>query len=400
MGRWIKRSLYIAAGLALVAGLVYAFRPQPVPVDAERVKRGPLLVTVDEDGRTRIRDRYVVSSPLAGRLSRIQLKPGDAVKTAKTTLALIEPADPSLLDARARAEAQARAHAAQAAIGQAKSNLQRATAALEAAQSDYRRDQALVEKRSISQDEFEKTQLQLRTQVEDARSAEHAVQISQYELELAQAALLRTDPQAETSGEAWRMEILSPINGRVLRVMQESAGIVSAGTALIELGDPQDLEVVVDVLSSDAVKISAGNRVLLEHWGGPRPLEGRVRLVEPSGFTKISALGVEEQRVNVIIDFVAPPAERPSLGDAYRVEARVIVDETQDALKVPNSATFRASDEWAVFVIIDGRAVVRTVKLGQRNEHEAEVLEGLKEGDIVIVHPSDKVTAGVAVEPR
>jgi len=400
LGRWIGRILYIAAGLTLVAGLVYAFRPQPVPVDAQQVKRGPLLITVEEDGRTRIRDRYVVSSPLAGRLSRIQLKPGDEIKAGKTTLALIEPADPSLLDARARAEAQARVNAAQAAIEQAKSNLQRATAALEAAQMDFRRAQALVEKRSISQDEFEEAQLQLRTRVEEARSAEHAVQIAQYEFELAQAALLRTDPQAETSGDTWRMELDSPINGRVLRVMQESAGIVSAGTALMELGDPQDLEVVVDVLSSDAVKISPGDRVLLEHWGGPRPLEGRVRLVEPSGFTKISALGVEEQRVNVIIDFVAPPAERPSLGDAYRVEARVIVDEAPHALKVPNSATFRSGENWAVYVIIDGRAVVRTVKLGRRNEHEAEVLQGLKEGDTVIVHPSDKITAGVAVEPR
>ncbi|MBI3467593.1 MAG: efflux RND transporter periplasmic adaptor subunit [Planctomycetes bacterium] len=388
------------AGAGLVAALVYAFRPQPVPVDTERVTRGPLLVTVDEDGRTRIRERYVVSSPLAGRLSRIQLKPGDAVKAGNTTLALIEPADPSLLDARARAEAQARVNAATAAIEQAKSNSQRAIAALEAAQTDFRRAQALVEKRSISQDEFEEAQLQLRTKVEEARSAGHAVQIAQYELELAQAALLRTDPQAETSGETWRMEIDSPINGRVLRVMQESAGIVTAGTPLIEVGDPQDLEVVVDVLSSDAVKIAPGDRALLEHWGGPRPLEGRVRLVEPSGFTKISALGVEEQRVNVIIDFVAPPAERPSLGDAYRVEARVIVDEAPSALKVPNSATFRSGDEWAVFVVSDGRAVVRPVKLGRRNEHEAEVLGGVADGDLVIVHPSDKVTAGVAVEPR
>jgi HlyD family secretion protein len=392
--------LYTAAAAGLVAALVYAFRPQPVPVDTEQVTRGQLLITVDEDGRTRIRERYVVSSPLAGRLSRIQLKPGDAVTAGNTILASIEPADPALLDARARAETQARVNAATAAIAQAKSNTQRASAALEAAQADFRRAQALIEKRSISEDEFEEAELQLRTKVEEARSAEHAVRIAQYELDLAQAALLRTDPKAETSGDAWRMEIDSPINGRVLRVMQESAGIVTAGTPLMEVGDPQDLEGVVDVLSSDAVKISPGDRVLLEHWGGARPLEGRVRLVEPSGFTKISALGVEEQRVNVIIDFVAPPAERPSLGDAYRVESRVIVDEVASALKVPNSATFRSGDDWAVFVVKGGRAVVQVVKLGRRNEHEAEVLEGLTEGELVIVHPSDKVAAGVAVEPR
>lgn len=386
--------------LALAAALAYAFRTRVVPVEVADVTRGLLQVTVNEDGRTRIKERYVVSTPLGGRLLRVELKPGAAVEAGKTLLTAIEPTDPELLDPRTRAQAEARVKAAGMARQQAVPLLERARTASEFAQTELERAQRLFREDTLSHQELDHAEQKARTTAEELKAAQFALQIAEYELELARAALLRTQPNGPAGADSWRFSILAPINGRVLRVFQESSAVVPAGARLLELGDPADLEVEVDVLSVDAVKIKPGARVFLEHWGGDAPLRGRVRLVEPSGFLKISALGVEEQRVNVIVDFADPVEKRPTLGDAFRVEARIVIWEKADALKVPVGALFREGDDWAVFAVVHGRAQLRRVNLGPRNDLEAEVREGLDLGARVVLHPSDQVRDGIRVATR
>jgi len=386
-----QRMLLLGLLLALLAGLVYAFMPRPVAVDVAPVTRGALQVTVNDDGRTRIKDRYIVSTPLAGRLHRVELKPGDAVEAGQTLLTAIEPSDPELLDPRTRAQAEARVRATETSRQQAIPLLERARTAWEFAQTDLERAKRLYQEKTLSHQELDNAEQKERTTAEELKAAQFAVQIADYELELARAALWRAQPGGAKDSDAWQFPILSPINGRVLRVFQESSTVVPTGARLIELGDPTVLEVEIDVLSVDAVKIKPGAKVFLEHWGGEAPLHGRVRLVEPSGFLKISALGVEEQRVNVIVDFTDPLEKRPTLGDAYRVEARIVVWESGDVLKIPVGALFREGEDWAVFVTVEGRAKLQRVTVGQRNDLEAEITQGLAAGAQVIMHPSDKV---------
>lgn len=396
--------LLIAA--IVVVGLGYAFWPQPVDVDLAKVERGSLQVTVDEDGKTRIREMYLVSAPLAGRLLRIDMEAGDPVVAGRTLLATIEPPDPNLLDARTIAQAEARVKAAEAALKKMEPMTEQARAAQAYAEAELVR--ARKAGNAVSKSEFENAEYEYRRTSEEQRSMRIQEEIAQFELEQAQAALLRTRPRDDdAAGKTipdgngdWTFTIYSPINGSVLRVLQESAAVVTAGTPLLELGDPLDLEAEVDVLSRDAVKIHPGARVLLEHWGGEEPLVGRVRLVEPSGFTKISTLGVEEQRVNVIVDFVDPPATRQTLGDGFRVEARIVIDEADDVLKVPTSALFRVGKQSAVFKVVDGVARQEIVKIGRQNGLEAEVLDGLSAGDEVVIHPSDQVEDGVHLRQR
>ncbi len=395
-----KLSLLLVA-VAIVAAVGYGFVPEPKEVDLAQIENGTIRVTVDQDGKTRIRERYIVSTPLAGRLLRIDLDPGDEVTSSETLLATVEPRDPELLDSRSIAQAEARVNAAEAALEKMVPMLEEAQANMEYAQTELQRAQDAAQ--AISQSEVEAKLLALRSRKAMLRAARHNEEIARFELEQARAALIRSRPQdrAQPSpGGGWNFTIRSPIDGLVLRVFQESSAVVNAGTALLELGDPHDLEVEIDVLSRDAVKIPAGARVLLEHWGGTRVLEGRVRLVEPSAFTKISTLGVEEQRVNVIVDLLDPPQDRRSLGDGFRVEARIIVEEAADVLKVPTSALFRIGDQWAVFVAKDGAASLREVELGLQNGLAAEVLRGLEPGDQVIVHPGDDIADGTTIRER
>lgn len=418
---------FIIAAIAL--GLAYSFIPQPVDVDLESVKRGTLRVTVDEDGKTRIRDKYVVSAPLSGRILRVNLDPGDKVVAGKTLLTMIEPRAPELLDARSIAQAEARVKAAEASLRRVEPMLENARAAQAYAEAEFERyrkaDQAGD---AVSTSELEQAELLYRQRSEELRSSRIAEEIARFELQQAEAALIRSRPHADDQFRAaslpadatqvdgqidsgaitplpngnggWNFPIYSPISGRVLRVLQESAAVVTPGTPLLELGDPSDLEVEIDVLSREAVKIKPGDAVLLEHWGGARPLNGRVRLVEPSAFTKVSTLGVEEQRVYTIVDLVDPPDERASLGDGFRVEARIVIDQADGVLIVPTSALFRVGKENAVFVAKGGVAQQQIVQIGRQNGLEAEVLAGLNEGDQVVVHPSDQVEAGVAVRQR
>jgi len=399
---WLKRLFLILIGVGIVGLLGYAlFVPQPVPVDIVTVTRGSLRVTVDEDGETRIKERYKVSTPLAGRLQRITLKAGDSIVSGKTPLAFIEPTAVELLDPRALAEAEARVKAAEAKLKQAGPALERAKTEMQFAESELGRVRGLFQKNAIARQEFERKEREFQTAEQDYRAASFAVDIAQFELEQAQAALLQTKPDGGGSAEEGRrFEIHAPITGRVLRVFEESATVVTAGTPLLEVGNPADLEVQVDVLSSDAVRIKRGDDVILEQWGGDVPLMGTVRIVEPSGFMKTSALGVEEQRVNVIIDFVDQPEKRPTLGDEYGVEARIVIWENDDVLKVPAGALFRSGDSWAVFRVKDDRAILTRVEIGRRNGLEAQVLEGLERNDRVIARPSDKVEEGVRVAAR
>jgi HlyD family secretion protein len=394
-----KRQLWWSLlGLGLAGGLAYAFRPQPVGVDVARVARGTLRVTVEAEGKTRLKDRYVVSAPLAGRLLRVELKAGDAVEAGRTLLAAIEPADPELLDPRARAEAEARVKAAEAAQARAGPLLGHARTAAEYARTELERAQRLYAASTVSHQDLDNAEQRERLTADELKSAEFAAQIAAFELEQARAALLGGPASGSASA---RFELGSPITGRVLRVFQESSTVVPAGARLLELGDPANLEVEVEVLSGDAVKIPTGAKVFLEHWGGEAPLPARVRMVEPSAFTKISALGVEEQRVYVIADFTGPPAARRAVGDGFRVEARIVVAEGENILKVPTGALFREGGDWAVFVAQGGRAVLQKIQIDRRNDLEAEVLSGLDEGATVIIHPSDRVSDGVRVRlPR
>jgi HlyD family secretion protein len=397
MASIVRRLLLGLAAAAGVGALVYAFLPKPIEVDVAGVSRGPLMVTVREDGKTRIKERYVVSTPLAGQLQRVEKDPGDPVTAGETLLATILPNHPELLDPRARAEAAARESAADAAVNRARANLEAALAEREDAESEHERVRRLHERGAATEDELDEAVRKMRVRQEEHRAAEFSLEIAQFELEQARAALKRFD---EDSSDEEQFDIYAPIDGQVLRVLQESSAVLPAGTPLMEVGDAKNLELEVDVLSTDAVRISPGDTVLVEHWGGDEPLKGRVRLVEPAAFTKISALGVEEQRVNVIADLTDEAARRSNLGDGFRFEARIVTWEGDDVLQAPTAALFRHKEDWAVFVVNGKHAHLRVVQLGHRNPDAAEVLGGLDEDERVVIYPSDRIKDGVGVVPR
>lgn len=389
--------LYVVPALVLILALGYAFAPRPLAVETAQVTRGSLRETVDEEGRTRIKERYVLSAPLNGQLRRIELHPGDCVEAGKTLVAVIEPTEPELLDPRSRAQAEARLRTADAQFALTTPRADRVRATLELALAELTRAEKLFEQQAISIQDLDHARETARAAAEDLKAADYARQVAGFEKEQAQAALLRTGPR---TAESWEFQVRAPVDGRVLRVFHEDAAVVGPGTRLLEIGDPSSLEAEIDVLSSDAVRIKPGARVIFEHWGGDTPLEGRVRLVEPAGFLKISALGVEEQRVNVIADFLSLPEQRRDLGDAYRVEARIVVWESDSVLKAPVGALFRSKGQWSVFVVRSGRARVAPVTIGHSNGRECEIVRGLAQGDVLIVHASDKVAEGVAVTAR
>jgi len=390
-----RRFLPHGGGVLLVGLVVAGLWPRPVAVEVAAVTRGPLVVTVDEEGMTRVKNRYVVSAPVAGQLRRIDWKAGATVEAGQTALATLETGGADFLDARSQAQAEARVRAAEASREAALAQRERAAAAARMFTADFERLKQLFAHKVLSTQEFDAAQMRATTAEQDARAAEFAVRVSEFELEQARALLTRGQP----GGAAEPLVITSPVSGKILRVFQESSRLVPAGFALVEVGDPTDLELRIEVLSRDGVAIKPGARVMLEQWGGPEPLRARVRLVEPSAFTKISALGVEEQRVYVVADFVDPVEQRPTLGDSYRVEARIVTWEAANALRAPAGALFQRGSSWQAFVVDGGRARLREVKVGRGNGVESEVLDGLSEGTRVIIYPGDKVFDGTRVAP-
>jgi HlyD family secretion protein len=392
-----KRVVRITLVVAALAAIGYwAFRPQPVPADFATVDRGPLEVVVEDEGRTRVRDRYVISAPLPGRMGRIELEPGDPVAAGKTVVAQFFPTAPALLDVRTRAELEARVKAADSQVGSARAERDRIRTELTFARSELSRAEKLVEERVIAPRELEASQRQVQALERSLQSADFAVRTAEYQAQVAKASLT----QSTTDRSGTRIPLYSPVDGVILRRMQESETVVPTGQPLVEVGNVENLEIVADFLSSAAVAIRPGQDVYIEQWGGEGPLRGRVQRVEPSGFTKISALGVEEQRVNVIIDFEDPREKRESVGDGFRVEVRVVVWRKEDVVKAPTSSLFRYESKWAVYKVENGRAVRRLVEVGRRSGLEAEILDGLAAGDRIVVYPSEALADGVKVTPR
>lgn len=398
----VRRILGVALGAAFLVGAAYFLMRAPsVPVELAEVSRGPLRVTVDEEGETRVRERFVVAAPTSGRLLRIAVDEGDPVEAGAVVARLV----PSPLDPRDEAAAHARLEAAEAQKSAAEARRTLAEAALAQARRDAERADLLRKAGTISAEAEEQARLGLTRASADTRAAGFAVDAAQHEAQAARAALMSARapaPRAGVKSEACSdggapcVEVRAPVPGEVLRILEESERIVLAGTPLLELGDPADIEIVVDVLSSDAVRIRPGAEMIVEDWGGDAPLRARVRRVEPSGFTKVSALGVEEQRVNVIGEFAEAPG---GLGDGFRVEARIVVWEAADVVRVPGSALFRRGDAWNVFVVEGSRARRREVEVGQRGAFEAEVSAGLAPGERVVLHPSDRVQDAARVRP-
>ncbi|MGE5088535.1 MAG: efflux RND transporter periplasmic adaptor subunit [Candidatus Levyibacteriota bacterium] len=395
---WIRRSLWaVVAALGAVA-LAWVLYPKPLKVDVATVTRGTFVKTVDEDGKTRVRERYLVSAPLAGRLLRIELDPGDPVK-AGTLLATLVPAHPTLLDTRTEDELTERVGAADARRQASVSAVARASVALQLAQSDLSRAKDLGAQGFVSRQAVERAEREVELRTNDLAVARFDGQAAEHELAMARAALARArEPGSAADRQRW--EIRSPVAGRVLRVVQQSEAVVQVGAPLLEIGDPQALEAVVDVLTSDAESIGAGTPVTFDPGPDGEAISGSVRLVEPSAFTKVSALGIEEQRVNVVIDLTATPQALLRLGDGYRVDAHILVARREGVLRVPVAALFRHGDGWAVFAVRDGRARRTDVRIGPQNGLQAVVEGGLDAGARVIVYPADAVTDGVRVTPR
>ena len=379
--------------LALGWAIWWGTRPTPVKVETSLVTRGPLTVTVDAEGKTRVQDRFVVGAPVGGRLLRIGFRRGDQVSQHEV-LAKIEPLPLSPLDPRETAEATSRVLAAEALAREAVANQAHGIAEAEQARRELARSEKLAATGDVSPQEVERLRLAVDTATKAVEAAAFKVKAAEAEINVAKAALLKARPKSDlTSGTP--VEVRSPVAGKVLRVIEESERIVTAGTPLIELSNPSKLEIVIDVLSTDAVKITPGTPVTITGWGDERRLKAQVRLIEPSAFTKISALGVEEQRVNVIADFLETPQP---LGDGYRVEASLVIWENPGVIKVPASALFRAGNTWAVFVVEGETVVRRQIEIGHRNTFEAEVVNGLSAATTVVLHPSNQLQDGTLIE--
>ena len=384
----------------VLLGLAFAFRPRAVIVDIVTVDHGEFVITVDDEAETRVHDVYVLSAPVAGHVRRIDLHAGDAVAALDTIVAEIQPIDPAFLDPRSEAQARADVRAAQSAMELAEAEVEQARAELEFADREHNRAIQLIKDGTISERDLDAAERNRRTRTAALATAIAALDVRSYELERARAALVSPSQTASGSQDCDCITIRSPVHGRVLRILQQSEAVVTAGTPLVEIGNPRDLEIVVDLLSPDAVRVEPGQRVIIERWGGDAPLAGRVRLVEPFGFTKISALGIEEQRVNVVIDLTSDESDWQRLAHGYQVDVRIVLWESDDTLVLPLLALFRDGADWSVFVESDGRAELRKVEIGRRNSLDAEVLDGIEAGERVVLYPGERVSAGVRIAER
>lgn len=381
-----RRTLTIAGVFLLVgAAAAYALRPEVIEVETAIVGRAPMRVTIDEDGMTRVRNRFVIAAPVAGRLERLTLREGDEIAMGQVVARIA----PLPLDSSSYRIASARLRSAEALRNEAASRISQARVALDQARNAERRREALLKAGAVSAEQREQAAAETRMRESDLAAAISLSRSATAEVQAARAVMLPSE-----GGTAGMIAVRSPVKGRVLRIPEKSERVVAASAPIVELGDAKALEVVADVLSSDAVRLQPGSAVQIVEWGGDDPLEGRVRSIEPSAFTRVSALGVDEQRVNVLVDLLNPPK---SLGDGYRVEIKATVWESADVLTVPSSALFQRGGKWAVFVVEDGRAQVRNIGVGHRAEAIVEVVSGLKQGERVILFPSDKVDEGSRV---
>ncbi|MFN7011598.1 MAG: efflux RND transporter periplasmic adaptor subunit [Allorhizobium sp.] len=396
-GKWIKRVLAVVAVGAIVAGFAYALREKPQLVDVGTVTRGPMRVTVSQEGITRVREVYAVSAPIAGHLSRTVLDEGDAVRAGVTVVAAIHPLDPPLIDSRSQAELVAAREAARAAVSMAEIDLKRLQSDLQFSRDNLERAKALAKTNFLAQSALQKASTDVEVLEAQIASAEAAIELRKAELASAEARLIPpSDPNRKPEASCC-VHLTAPVDGVVLSVFARSEQPVAVGTKIAEIGDPRDIEVTVDLLSSDAVRIAPGSPAEIFDWGGDKILAARVRRIDPAGFTKVSALGIEEQRVNLVLDL---DDKDPRLGHGFRVYARLTLWQSEDTLRLPISALFRDGQDWSLFAIRDGRARQVAVEIGQMNDEVAELTGGLAEGDRIILHPSDVVSDGTLVEAR
>jgi len=396
-GKWIKRGIGALVLALLVAATIYALLPKPVGVDIATVDRGTVEVSVDEEGVARIRDIFRVSTPIAGSVQRLQVEEGDVVKRNVSTIALIRPSAPPFLDVRTRRELEAVLDAARAAVDLAESQLKSADSNRILARANHERATKLMSGGNISQRTFDEAVTAWSTAEAEYRQAQANLVLRQKELVAAEARLIEPDGEAEDDGDACCVVVTAPTQGVVLDVLSESEQVLPAGAPLAEIGDPTNLEVVAHLLSSDAVKVTQGSKARLDDWGG-ESLAARVSRINPSAYTKVSALGIEEQRVDVMLDLLDPEDAWERLGHEFRVMVHIPIWIDDNAVRVPIGALFRRGSEWAVFRVVDGRAELTPVVIDHRNNRWAEVLEGLEPGDQVILHPSDRVEDGTKVE--
>lgn len=390
---WLRKLLGWAGALALVGSVIYGMRSKPIEVETAKITTGPLTVYITEEGKTRIRNRYTVSAPVSGQMRRVTLKPGDSVKAGETLITVIEPGVSPLLNPRQRAQALAGVDAADAARQRAIQGLDLAKTDAQFATTNWNRIKATGTNGPLAANDRDNYERMAEIKVREVRSAEFAVQVAEFELAQAKAALLSLD--ATKTGDF--VELRAPVSGSVLKVMQESASVISAGTSVLEIGDPSDLEVEAEILSRDAVGIKLGAEVNVEEWGADEPLKAQVRRIEPAAFTKVSALGVEEQRVIVLCDLVKPPPASAALGDRFRVEVRIAIWHEDATLLAPSGALFREGSEWRAFVPKDGIAHSMPVEAGRTDGRWMQILGGLPIGTDVLLHPPDTVTDGSAV---
>lgn len=395
----LKRAFATLAALLVVAGAVWFAWPSPIPADFARIGEGSMEVTVDDEGKTRVRQVYTVSAPIAGKVLRTPRQVGDEVAADATVVAVMQATAPGFLDARSRGELQAALSAADAAVGFAEHEIHRIEAALGFARAELERAQALARREIIAARALERARVEVETNEYALASARAQLEVRRSERAAIAARLTAPSSASPAADAPWVVQLRAPVSGRVLRIHQESEAVVPAGAPLIDIGDPADLEVVAELLSTDAVQIDVGAPVRIDGWGGPA-IRGRVARIEPAGFTKVSALGIEEQRVRTVIDLVDPPESRVRLGHDFRVIVHVAVWSADRALTVPVSALFRRDGDWTVFVVRDGRARAAPLRIGRRNNRVAEVLGGLTSGEVVVLHPSDRIADGVAVSER
>ena len=398
--RYSRVLLWLTIILVIVVIIGFSFRPATVLTDIDTLSRNSLLISISEEGKTRIHDTYIVSSPVTGYLRRINADVGDAVSLSSTVIASIEPIDPTFLDPRTEAQAKADIEAAASSKELAKAQVAQVEAELDFALAEFNRMRELIVNGSVSQRELDAAERAYRTTRAELATTQAALQMKIFELERAQAQLLSPVATQTRLSDCQCIDITAPIDGKVLKILNKSEGVVQAGTPLVEIGDPRRIEIVVELLSFDAVKVEVGQDVLISNWGGEDILHGKVSQIEPVGFKKISALGIEEQRVNVIVAFAGEYQERARLGHGYQVDVEVVLLESADVLTLPISALFRERDDWAVYAVVNGTIEKRIVKIGRRNSFATEVLSGLSSGEAFVVHPNEQTKDGTRVAQR